>query len=322
MKTAFITGITGQDGYYLAQLLLRQNYRVIGLYRRASTNSTYDRIQHIKNDNFELRYYNLLDPSAIYRYIDYYHPDEIYNLGAQSDVGASFDVPLETLQTIVLGTAYILEAIRTLDTNIRFYQASSSEMFGANSNVPLNEDSKMIPQSPYACAKLAAHHLVRNYREAYDIFACSGILFNHETPLRGEKFVTKKITKAAARIVLGKQDTLILGNLYAKRDWGFGPEYCIAIYKMLQQIIPEDFVIASGQTHTVYEFLKCVFQYAGLDVDKHVIIDPGLFRPNEVDILLGDASKAKKQLLWEAKTTMPELAVLMYEYDLEMEKLK
>ena len=247
-----------------------------------------------------------------------YRPDEVYNLAAQSHVKVSFETPEETVESIAMGTLRMLEAIRTIDptgNQIKFYQASSSEMFGDNPNVPFNEESKLMPASPYACAKVFAHNLVRNYRKSYGQFACSGILFNHESPRRGETFVTRKITLAAARIKLGLQDKLYLGNLNAKRDWGFTGDYVKAMWLMLQQITPDDYVISTGKAHSVREFLDCVFNYAGLDVDKHVEISNRLFRPHEVPYLLGDTSKAKKILKWETKVTLKQLAIMMYEAD-------
>ena len=244
-----------------------------------------------------------------------YNPDELYNLGAQSHVRVSFDVPIETTNTIALGTLRILEAVRSFNKNIKVYQASSSEMFGDNPEHPQSENTRLMPASPYACAKTFAHNICRNYRESYDMYISCGILFNHESPRRGETFVTRKITMAAARIKLGLQEKLYLGNLDAKRDWGHAQDYVEAMWLMLQQDKPDDFVIATGETHTVKEFLHEVFQYAGLDVDKYVEILPRLFRPHEVPLLLGDASKAKEELNWEPKIKFKQLARVMYDED-------
>jgi GDPmannose 4,6-dehydratase len=320
VKVAIITGITGQDGSYLAELLLFKGYRVIGLKRRSSTICT-DRIDSFyEHPNFKMEYYNFIDTGAIYKLILKYKPDEIYNLGAQSHVRVSFDTPEETAETIAMGTLRWLEAVRHVGGNIRFYQASSSEMFGDNPEYPQNEDTKLMPASPYACAKAFAHNLCRNYRKSYGMHISSGILFNHESPRRGETFVTRKITMAAAKIKLGLQDRLCLGNLEAKRDWGFAGDYVEAMWLMLQQEISDDYVIATGHTHSVRQFLHEVFKYAELDVEKHVSIDPRLFRPHEVPILLGDSSKAKRVLKWEPKTDFKTLARLMYESDLELLK--
>ena len=317
-KVAMITGVTGQDGSYLAELLLSKGYKVVGLKRRTSLINT-DRINHLfKDSNFCLEYYSLHDSGCLYRLLTKYSPSEFYNLAAQSHVRVSFDVPEETLKTIATGTLSILECIRNTDRSIKFYQASSSEMFGDNPLVPQNEETLLMPASPYACAKVCAHHLVRNYRESYGIYACSGILFNHESPRRGETFVTRKITIAAARIKLGLQDKLYLGNLDAKRDWGYAGDYVEAMWAMLQQEIPEDYVIATGETHTVREFLEEVFRHAELDIKQHVEIDQRLFRPHEVPILLGDASKAAKKIDWKPKIKFAELAKLMYEEDYRM----
>ena len=322
-KTAIITGVTGQDGSYLAELLLSKGYRVIGLKRRTSIIST-ERVDKIFNNdnNFKMEYYNLLDGSAFYRLIQKYQPDEVYNLAAQSHVKVSFEVPEETVAGIAMGTLRILEAIRTIKPDTRFYQASSSEMFGDNPQNPQNEETRLMPASPYACAKVFAHNLCRNYREAYGMHLSSGILFNHESPRRGETFVTRKITRAAARIKLGVQDKLYLGNLNAKRDWGFAGDYVEAMWLMTQQDNPDDYVVATGETHSVREFLEVVFDHAGLDIDKHVEIDPRLFRPHEVPLLLGDPSKAKRVLNWEPKVKFRGLAEMMYEADYNTFKLE
>jgi len=320
-KTAFITGITGQDGSYLADFLLEKGYRVIGMKRRTSIIST-NRIDHIfqdpdKLENFDLVYGNMNDSGCLHRLLSKYKPDEIYNLAAQSHVRVSFDTPEETADYVALGTLRLLEAIRNTCPETKFYQASSSEMFGDNPEYPQNELTRLMPASPYACSKVFAYNIVRNYRESYGIFGSSGILFNHESPRRGETFVTRKITRAAARIKLGLEDTLYLGNLDAKRDWGFAGDYVEAMWLMLQQDKPDDFVVATGETHTVRQFLETVFERAGLNIEKHVQIDERLFRPQEVPILLGDASKAKEVLEWEPKVNFGQLAAMMYEADLK-----
>lgn len=316
---AFITGVTGQDGSFLAKFLLNKGYRVIGMKRRTSliTTDRLDDMEIFNHPNFKLEYGNMTDSSSIYQLLTKYKPDEIYNLAAQSHVRVSFEVPEETLDVVGGGTLKLLEAYRLICPQARFYQASSSEMYGDNVQVPQNEDTRMTPASPYAAAKLYAHNLCRNYREGYGLHISCGILFNHESPMRGETFVTRKITLAAANIKLGKQETLYLGNLEAKRDWGFAKDYVEAMWMMLQQPKGDDYVIATGETHTVREFLEVTFQHAGLDIDRHVKIDPRLYRPHEVPLLLGDYSKAKRILGWEPKTTFKELAILMYEADLE-----
>lgn len=316
MKTAMITGITGQDGSYLAELLLKKGYRVVGLKRRTSLINT-DRIDEIFDDpNLELEYYDLNDVGATYRLIMKYMPDEFYNLAAQSHVRVSFDIPENTVDGVAMGTLRILEALKNISPQTRFYQASSSEMFGDNPEVPQSETTALQPASPYACAKVFAHNIVRNYRHGYEMHLSSGILFNHESPRRGETFVTRKITIAAAKIKLGLQDKLYLGNLDSKRDWGYAKDYVEAMWLMLQQDVPGDYVIATGETHTVREFLQEVFNHAGLDVAQHVEIDERLFRPHEVPLLLGDPSKARNLLGWEPKTKFKELARLMYNEDL------
>ena len=308
MKTAFITGITGQDGSYLAELLLLKGYKVVGMKRRTSLITT-DRVNHLmNNDKFHLVYGNLNDSGCLHRLLIEHSPDEIYNLGAQSHVRVSFETPEETTEFVVMGTLRLLEAVRNVCPKARFYQASSSEMFGTNPNMPLSEDSTLMPASPYACAKVYGHHIVQNYRDSYGMFACSGILFNHESPRRGETFVTRKITMAAAKIKLGLQKELRLGNLDAKRDWGFAGDYVEAMWLMLQQESPDDYVIATGRTHTVRDFLKYVFDHAGLgDYNNYVKIDPRYLRPSEVPCLLGNAEKAKANLNWEPKVNMEEL---------------
>lgn len=317
MKTALVTGITGQDGSYLAELLLSKGYRVIGIKRRTSLIST-DRIDHLlDNKNFILEYGNLIDSGNIHRLLMRFQPDEIYNLAAQSHVRVSFETPEETAEFVAMGTLRLLEAARNIIPNVRIYQASSSEMFGDNPETPQSEDTRLMPASPYACSKVFAHNLCRNYRESYGMYISSGILFNHESPRRGETFVTRKITIAAARIKMGLQDKLYLGNLDAMRDWGYAKDYVEAMWLMLQQAEPDDFVIATGETHTVREFLEEVFSIAGLSIEEHVDIDPRLFRPHEVPLLLGDPNKAHRKLKWVPKTKFKELARIMYEEDLK-----
>ena len=320
-KTALITGVTGQDGSYLADLLLEKGYRVVAVKRRTSLIST-DRINHIFDDpdkvvDFDLVYGNMIDSGNMHRLLLKYKPDEIYNLAAQSHVRVSFDTPEETADIVAMGTLRLLEAARNVCPDVKIYQASSSEMFGDNPENPQSETTRLMPASPYACAKVFAHNLCRNYRESYGMHISSGILFNHESPRRGETFVTRKITRAAAKIRLGLQDKLYLGNLEAKRDWGFAGDYVEAMWLMLQQENPDDYVIATGETHTVQEFLHEVFNYAGLDVNKHVEIDERLFRPHEVPLLLGDPTKAKEKLGWEPKVKFRELARMMYDEDLK-----
>tara|TARA_R110000850_G_scaffold37395_7_gene98513 strand:+ start:209 stop:1180 length:972 start_codon:yes stop_codon:yes gene_type:complete len=320
LKTAIITGITGQDGSYLAELLLSKGYKVIGAKRRSSLICT-DRINHIfDHENFYMEYFDLNDVGCMYRLLTKYRPSEFYNLAAQSHVRVSFDIPENTVDGIAMGTLRILEAIRNILPTCKFYQASSSEMYGDNPNYPYDEDSRLMPASPYSCAKVFAHNLIRNYRESYNLFACSGILFNHESPRRGETFVTRKITLAAARIKEGLQNKLYLGNLDAHRDWGFAGDYVEAMWLMLQQEKPEDFVISTGETHSVKEFLELVFETAGLNVSEYVEVDERLFRPHEVPYLLGDSTKAKEKLGWTPKITFKELAKLMFEEDLNFIK--
>ena len=323
MKTALITGVTGQSGSYLAEFLLEKGYKVVGMKRRTSLLAT-DRIDHILfSPNFRLVYGAMNDVGSFYRIFKEHKFDEVYNLAAQSHVRVSFEVPEETVDAVAMGPLRLLECIKTMQPDCRFYQASSSEMFGDNPEHPQSELTSLMPASPYACAKVFAHGITRNYREGYKIHASSGILFNHESPRRGETFVTRKITLAAARIKLGFQDKLSLGNLDAKRDWGYARDYVEAMWLMLQQENPDDYVIATGETHSVREFLEEVFQLAQLDVQKHLIIDKRLERPHEVPLLLGDPTKAKLKLGWEPKTKFKELAKLMYEADLEyVKKLK
>jgi GDPmannose 4,6-dehydratase len=320
MKTALITGITGQDGSYLAELLLEKGYRVVGMKRRTSLLAT-DRIDHIlDHPNFQLVYGSMNDVGAFYRLFSSYKFDEVYNLAAQSHVRVSFDVPEETVDAVAMGPLRLLECIRAVQPQCRFYQASSSEMYGDNPEHPQNEETRLMPASPYACAKVFSHGLTRNYREGYGIHASCGILFNHESPRRGETFVTRKITLAAARIKLGLQEKIALGNLDALRDWGYAKDYVEAMWLMLQQDKPDDYVVATGETHTVREFLNEVFDIAGLDVEKHLVIDERLKRPHEVPWLEGDYTKAKEKLGWSPRTTFKGLASLMYEADLELVK--
>jgi len=316
LKTAFITGITGQDGSYLAEFLLDKGYKVIGLKRRTSLICT-DRIdQFYDHENFKLEYFDLNDVGSIYRLLLLYKPDEFYNLAAQSHVKVSFELPENTVDGIAMGTMRLLEAVRNVHPICRFYQASSSEMYGDNPNYPYNEESRFMPASPYANAKVFAHQLMRNYRKSYDMFCCGGILFNHESPRRGETFVTRKITIGAAKIALGIEKELRLGNLDSYRDWGFAGDYVEAMWLMLQQEKADDYVVATGRTYSVREFCEEVFKYASLgDYKNYVIQDPKYFRPHEVPYLLGDASKAKKELGWQAKTDLQKLVEMMYDYD-------
>jgi len=324
VKRALITGITGQDGSYLAELLLDKGYEVHGIIRRSSSFNT-GRIDHIYRDPHEkgvrllLHYGDLTDGSVLNKIIRTVRPDEVYHLGAQSHVRVSFDIPEYTGDVVALGTIRLLEAIREAGMTPRFYQASSSELYGS-SPPPQNEETQFLPRSPYAIAKLYSYHMTINYREAYGMFASNGILFNHESPRRGETFVTRKITRAAARIKLGVQDKLFLGNLDAKRDWGFAGDYVEAMWRILQHSEADDFVVATGEMHSVREFLEVAFDELDLDWNKHVEIDPKYFRPTEVDELRGDASKAKKVLGWEPKVGFDELARMMVRADLEEAK--
>ena len=320
MKKALITGVTGQDGSYLADLLLDKGYHVIGLKRRTSLIAT-DRIDSIFYDEdkilkFDLVYGNMNDSGCLHRVMSKYQPDEIYNLAAQSHVRVSFETPEETAQFVGIGTLKLLEAARNVCPQAKIYQASSSEMFGDNPEYPQSERTRFMPASPYACAKVYAHNICRNYRESYGMHISCGILFNHDSPRRGETFVTRKITMAAAKIKLGLQDTLMLGNLDAQRDWGFAGDYVEAMHLMLQQDTPDDYVIATGEMYSVRQFLYETFSIAGLDVEKHVEIDERLFRPHEVPLLLGDASKAHRELGWKPKTSFKQLVRMMYEQDL------
>ncbi len=321
MKRALITGITGQDGSYLAELLLSKEYEVHGLIRRASTFNT-SRIDHLYVDPHQagarlfLHYGDLADGSQLTNLIYDIKPDEIYHLGAQSHVRVSFDMPEYTADITGLGTTRILEAVRRSGVKARFYQASSSELFGA-APPPQNEGTAFRPKSPYAAAKIYAYWMAVNYREGYGLFATNGILFNHESPRRGQTFVTRKITRAIAEMLTGKQQYLYLGNLKAKRDWGYAPEYVAAMWLMLQQEKPNDYVIGTGESHSVEEFLKESFDYAGLDLKERVRIDQRYFRPTEVEVLIADATKAKKELGWNPKVTFKDLVRIMVDADME-----
>ncbi|MCH7700667.1 MAG: GDP-mannose 4,6-dehydratase [Planctomycetes bacterium] len=326
-KRALISGITGQDGSYLAELLLEKGYEVHGIMRRSSSFST-GRIDHLYQDQHEgdvrlrLHYGDLLDPLSLRRLMSKVQPDEVYNLAAQSHVATSFDQPVYSVETVAMGTLAMLEALRDYcevsGKSVRFYQASSSEMFGQTPEDPQSETTPFYPRSPYACAKVYAYWQTINYREAYGLYACNGILFNHESPRRGETFVTRKITRAATRIKLGLQKRLHLGNLDAKRDWGFAGDYVEAMWLMLQQEDPDDFVVATGQSHSVRQFLDAVFDYLGLNWSDHVQIDPRYLRPTEVSSLRGDAAKARDLLGWRATTTFVELVRTMVDADLEL----
>jgi len=321
VKVALITGITGQDGSYLAELLLEKGYKVVGIKRRTSIIST-SRIDHLfENPNFVLEYGNMIDSGNLHRLLMTHRPDEIYNLAAQSHVRVSFDTPQETADFVGMGTLRLLEAMRNVCPQTKFYQASSSEMFGDNPENPQRETTRLMPASPYACAKVFAHNICRNYRESYGMHISSGILFNHESPRRGETFVTRKITRAAARIKLGLQDKLYLGNLEAKRDWGYAGDYVKAMWLMLQQEVPDDYVIATGETYSVQQFLETTFKIADLKIEDHVEIDKRLFRPHEVPLLLGDPSKAKNILKWSPETSFKQLVEMMYIADLEKIKI-
>jgi GDPmannose 4,6-dehydratase len=320
-KRAFITGITGQDGSYLVEFLLKKNYEVHGLIRRSSTFST-GRIDHLYRDSHDpdskyfLHYGDLSDATNLNRLLRKIKPDEIYHLGAQSHVRVSFDIPEYTADVTGLGTIRILDAILDSGINTRFYQASSSEMYGKVQDIPQKESTPFYPRSPYGCAKVFSYWTTVNYREAYGMHASNGILFNHESPRRGETFVTRKITKTLANIVLGKEKVLFLGNLDAKRDWGYAPDYIEAMWMMLQQPEGDDYVIATGETHSVREFLELSFGMVGLDYEKHVKLDERYYRPTEVDLLIGDATKAKKKLNWTPKVGFRELVRIMVTADL------
>jgi GDPmannose 4,6-dehydratase len=325
-KRALITGITGQDGSYLSELLLDKGYEVHGIIRRTSTFNT-DRIDHIYQDPHQedarlfLHYGDLTDGTTLRRILEDVKPIEIYNLGAQSHVRVSFDSPEYTVDSVGMGTLRLLEAIRDYQQRtgieVRFYQAGSSEMYGKVQEVPQRETTSFYPRSPYACAKVYAHWQTVNYRESYDLFACNGILFNHESPRRGETFVTRKITRALARIVAGQQKKLYMGNLDSKRDWGYAKDYVRAMWLMLQQNEPDDYVIATGETHSVREFLDVAFSYVNLDWQEHVEFDDRYLRPAEVDLLIGDAAKAQQKLGWEPTLSFEQLVTLMVEADLK-----
>ena len=322
MKKALLTGITGQDGSYLAELLLEKQYEVWGVIRRSSSFHT-GRIDHLYKDPHEnprlrLVYGDLTDGSNLSTIVNETKPDEVYNLGAQSHVRVSFDAPIYTANTDALGTLRLLEAVRSCSKKAKFYQASSSEMYGKAAEIPQTEKTPFYPRSPYACAKVYSFWQTVSYREAYGMFACNGILFNHESPRRGETFVTRKITRAATRIKAGLQDKLYLGNLDAKRDWGFAGDYVEAMWLMLQQDKPDDYVIATGESHSVREFLDQVFGHLDLDWHDYVEIDPRYFRPSEVDHLEGDASKARRVLKWKPKVTFEELVRMMVDADMRL----
>src|SRR3989338_186099 len=319
-KKAFITGITGQDGSYLAEFLLRKKYEVHGLIRRSSLEN-FDRIKDIRfcyKDAFYLHYGDLVDFGSVINLIRKIRPDEIYHMDAMSDVRISFDIPEYTANVTGVGTLRVLEAIRqsNLDLkNIKFYQASSSEVFGKALEIPQKETTPFYPRSPYAVSKVFAHWMCKNYRESYNMFICSGILFNHESPRRGENFVTRKITRGIANILAGGQEKINLGNLNAKRDWGYAPEFIEAIWLMMQQEQPDDYVIATGESHSVREFLEEAFSYTNLRWQDHIKIDKNLFRPAETDLLIGDASKAKEMLGWEPKTKFKNLVRILLQED-------
>jgi len=325
-KRAFVTGVTGQDGSYLAELLLRKGYEVHGLVRRTSamSRSRIDHLRHLQGEagdetgGLHLHYGDITDALRLRDLLEETRPDEVYNLAAQSHVRVSFDQPAFTVEVDAVGAMNLLEAVRRMPTPAKFYQASSSEMFGKVAEVPQTERTPFHPRSPYGCAKVFAFHQTVNYREAYGMFACNGILFNHESPRRGESFVTRKISRAAARIKLGLQDKLYLGNLDARRDWGYALDYVDAMWRMLQHREPDDYVIATGETHSVGEFLEAAFTQLGLDWREHVAMDPRFERPSEVDLLLGDASKARRVLEWEPRTLFVDLVRMMVDADLEL----
>jgi GDPmannose 4,6-dehydratase len=322
-KKSLITGITGQDGSMLCELLLSKGYEVHGLIRRSSSFNT-ERIEsmyqdpHVKEAQIFLHYGDMTDGVGLSDLIKRVAPDEVYNLAAQSHVRVSFDIPIYTTQSIAIGTLQLLEAIRSFSAKIKFYQASSSEMYGKVVETPQTESTPFYPRSPYGCAKAFAYWQTINYREAYDIFACNGTLFNHTGPKRGETFVTRKVTRAATRIKLGLQDKLFLGNLDAKRDWGYAGDYVEAMWLMLQHNVPGDYVISAGETRSVREFVEEAFALLDLDWNKYVEIDPRYFRPTEVDLLLGDSSKARRILGWEPKVTFKQLVKMMVEHDMEL----
>jgi GDPmannose 4,6-dehydratase len=316
MPKALITGITGQDGSYLAEFLLNQGYDVVGMVRRTST-VTFDRIRQIQ-DRIAVVHGDLLDQVSLINILQEHRPQEVYNLAAQSFVPASFGQPVLTGEFTALGVTRVLDAIRTVDRSIRFYQASSSEMFGKVHEVPQRETTPFYPRSPYGVAKVYGHWITVNYRESYDLFACSGILFNHESPRRGLEFVTRKITHTVARIKLGLANELRLGNLEARRDWGYAPDYVRAMWMMLQHDRPDDYVVATGETHSVREFCQEAFGYVGLDWEKYVVVDPAYYRPAEVDLLVGDPGKAGRVLGWKPSVTFRDLVRVMLDADLEV----
>ena len=320
MPRALITGITGQDGSYLADFMLQKGYKVLGMVRRSST-VNFGRIDHLQ-DKIELVQGDLLDQVSLIHLLREYQPQEVYNLAAQSFVPTSFEQPVLTGEFTALGVTRVLDAIRIVDPSIRFYQASSSEMFGKVREVPQTERTPFYPRSPYGVAKLYGHWITINYRESYDLFACSGILFNHESPRRGLEFVTRKVTHAVARIKLGLQDDLRLGNLESRRDWGYAGDYVRAMWLMLQQDTPDDYVIATGETHSVRELCEAAFSHVGLDYHDYVKVDPKFFRPAEVDLLVGDCSKARTQLGWEPGIAFEGLIQMMVEADTKLLKGK
>jgi len=315
MPTALVTGVTGQDGSYLAEFLLEQGYRVVGMVRRTST-INFSRLEHIQ-DRIEIAQGDLLDQGSLAAILSEYKPDEVYNLAAQSFVPTSFSQPVLTGEFTALGVTRILEAIRMAGMPIRFYQASSSEMFGKVMETPQRESTPLYPRSPYGVAKVYGHWITINYRESYNIFGCSGILFNHESPRRGLEFVTHKITHGAAKIKLGIADSLALGNLSARRDWGYAGDYVRAMWLMLQQEVADDYVVATGETHSVEEFVAEAFGYLDLDWHKYVVQDPKFYRPAEVDLLVGDPGKAKRVLGWEPTVGFRELVRMMVDADME-----
>ncbi|NLA35938.1 MAG: GDP-mannose 4,6-dehydratase [Actinobacteria bacterium] len=313
-KRALITGITGQDGSYLAELLLDQGYEVFGMVRRSST-VTFERIAHLQ-DKVTMVYADLLDQVSMIEVLSKCQPDEVYNLAAQSFVPTSFQQPVLTGEVTALGVTRLLDAIRIVNPAIRFYQASSSEMFGKVVEVPQTEATPFYPRSPYGVAKLYGHWITINYRESYDLHASSGILFNHESPRRGLEFVTRKITYGVANIKLGRQSELRLGNLDARRDWGFAGDYVKAMWLMLQQDSPDDYVVSTGETHEVREFCRIAFEHVGLNWEDHVVVDPEFFRPAEVDLLIGDPAKAREKLHWEPETSFEQLVTMMVDADI------
>lgn len=316
MPKALITGITGQDGSYLADFLLEKGYEVIGMVRRSSTGN-FSRIEHIQ-DRIQIVQGDLVDQVSLIHVLEEHRPDEVYNLAAQSFVPTSFSQPLLTGEVTALGVTRLLEAIRIVDKNIRFYQASSSEMFGKVREVPQNEGTPFYPRSPYGAAKVYGHWITVNYRESYDLFAVSGILFNHESPRRGLEFLPRKVSRGVARIALGLANELRLGNLEARRDWGYAPDYVKGMWMMLQQEAPDDYVLATGETHSVGEFVRIAFEHVDLDWERYVVIDPRYYRPAEVDLLVGDPAKARKKLGWEPSVSFAELVQIMVDADLAM----